>query len=316
MLPAAIRQILWTSAILAVALLVGCRPRGNMTNPRYQPTQEEAAWDRHHRAEMDDRFDEALTGYLAMCRDAPPFVRACYDYARLHFDLDRVAEGRDIMSKTLSRYPGDGLAQSGVKRIARSYLDEDNVPGGVAALEKLAKDLRGTEIHDTILFEIARLQRFGDLTDDEIRTLEHLISMYGRWKSQLWDDAIWRLAELYRTKGDIAEEKRLLLRLLDEKKPSWLLGSYTSPFHDDALLKLGELYEAEGKHHKAYEAYTALSNMKTSRLADSGVLGAARVKLALGARDEACRLLATILSKGDTGPTLRDAKALSAASCP
>ncbi len=266
-------------------------------------------WDIHHNAERSGREEAALTGYRRMCRQKPPYVRACFDAARLLFELRPLTEARAATRATILRFPDDALTQSAIKRLRKSYRKD--VEAGMREMRTLADATRGQECHDTVLFEIARLARSSTDRPGEIAALELLMKRFSRWESQLWDNAAWRLAALHRESGDIAAEKRVLKALLDTRERSRLIGSYTSPYHDDALLRLGEIQLAEGKRGLALEIFLELGRQETSQLREEGLLRAARIERSRGDTRAACRLLTEILGRDVGRRVLREAEALS-----
>jgi hypothetical protein len=282
----------------------GHRRRGNHVHDA-----EEAEWDIHHEAQQAGRIDEALAGYRGMCQRTPAYARACFDYARLSFEVEPLREAREITRKTILQFPNDALCQSAVKRLRRSYRDE--LDTGIRELGSLAKETEGKGVHDTVLFEVARLARSADDPEQESATLLELASRYDRWESQLWDDAVWRLIEIYRDTKERSAEKKWLRKLLDTREKSALIGSYNSPYHDNALLRLGEIQMAENRQEEALATFMELGRDEKSRLRDEGLLGAARVREALGDTAEACRLLGKIIVEmGATGSGRRKAEAL------
>jgi tetratricopeptide (TPR) repeat protein len=296
------------SAVLMLAF-VAMDCGGHRRRADHVHDDEEAKWDIHHEAERAGRIEEALAGYWAMCQRTPAFVRACFDYARLTFEVEPIREARKITRKTILRFPNDALCQSAVKRLRRSYRDE--LDAGIRELGRLAKETEGKGVHDTVLFEVARLARSADDPERESGTLLKLVSRYDRWESQLWDDAVWRLIEIYRDTKERSAEKKWLRKLLDAREKSALIGSYNSPYHDDALLRLGEIQMAENRQEEALATFMELGRDKKSRLRDEGLLGAARVREALGDTAEACRLLRKIIVELDaTGSGRRKAEAL------
>lgn len=291
--------VLWGAA--------GCRAA---RDARRVPPEVVAEWDVHHDAERDGDTDEAIEGYRAMCDRTPPYPRACFDYARMQFEVAPTDVARKITERTIERYPGEALAQSAVKRLRRSYGDD--VESGMTALGRLAKTIAGTEIHDTVLFEMSRLARSAGDTVREAETLRRLMAGHNRWDSQLWDNAAWRLVAIYQESGDVDEERKMLKALIRTKEPSALLGSYTSPYYDDALLRLGEIQLSQGAHQQAYDTFMTLAASETSSLRESGRLGAARVRRAQGNTRAACQILSDLLKLSDMNRhTRRDAEALS-----
>lgn len=287
---------------LLLLFLSGCRPHAaQLADPR---SADEKEWDAAHDAENATQLNEARTAYFSLCEKDPPYVRACFDHARLLYLIEPVDSARAASVKTILRYPDTAFTQSLVKRLARSYRASNSAAQGLTVLAALDKQLKGSEVRDTILFEMARLAREQGDIDGETDSLATLVRTYGRWKSQLWDDAVWRLSEIGRETQRTDVEIAWLNKLSAAHESSRLIGSYTSPYYDDALFRLGEIHLNAGRLDAAGAAFSALSALSTSRMCDDGVLGLARVDLAAGRVREACEKLTKLQKKdGSTKQT-------------
>jgi tetratricopeptide (TPR) repeat protein len=295
------------SAIVGFALLAtGC----GAARPPSTPTPEESEWETHHSLELAGRSPAAIAGYGSMCDRERPYLRACYDRARLLLESGDARAGREAASVFIARHPNDALAPSLAGKLASSYTRAGDAAGGIEALGKLADEIKGRDAADSILMEKARLEHGAGLGDQEISTLLRIVDGMDRWSSQLWDDAIWRLIELRGERAERDEERKLLERLLSKEEPSYFLGSYTTPYHDDALLRLGRLELERGAYDKAATTLLELASRDTSRLKDDGLYLAAEARVAAGRKDEACRLLARLLEDMPDASRVRDARAL------
>ncbi|MDD5308347.1 MAG: hypothetical protein PHU25_13585 [Deltaproteobacteria bacterium] len=293
---------------LVTSLSVGCGSR--QPNAPFQPTPEEAEWDTHHRSELAGDVPSAVAGYGSMCRQTPPYVRACYDEARLLFESGDARTGRERAATFIASHADDALAPTMAKELADSYANADEPVAGIEALGKLADETKGRDAADSIIMEKARLEHGAGRVDDEIATLARIVDGMDRWSSQLWDDAIWRLIELRGERGEKDEERKLLQRLLSTEESSWILGSYTSPYNDEALLRLGRLELERGAFDAATAPLLELASRDTSRLKDDGLYLAAEARVAAGKRNDACRLLARLLKDMPDANRTRDARAL------
>lgn len=283
--------------VAAAVLFAACGgPHGAYTPSL--PTQAEAALDAVRALEREGRTTEALEGYRALCEAGEPLPRACHDRARLLLRTGATAAGRGASLQFLRRFPDSGLAQGAVKRLARSFLDSGELEAGLEALEALSAELSRTDAADSVDREIARLHEHAGDVDGQRRTLLR-IAARGRFGSQLWDDALWRLSRLEGEAGDAGAEERWLRELLGAREPSRLIGSYESPHHDDAQLRLGLLRAEAGDVPGALGILLDLGERETSTLRDDALFEAARLELARGERSGACDLLRRVLAIRD-----------------
>jgi tetratricopeptide (TPR) repeat protein len=150
---------------LFLFVLVGCGP--NKPYPEYRPSALELEWDEYHRAELDGRTEEAEVGYNGMCSNDPPYPRACYDLSRMLFDVGRKEEARRASAVFIERFPDDGLAPSAAKRLARSYVEQQQWQEGISQLETLVVSCKDTDVHDSLLYQIAKMySQSGNLEKD------------------------------------------------------------------------------------------------------------------------------------------------------
>ncbi len=296
--------------ILALWVASWCQTCGGphgAYSPRV-PGEDEVAREAVFALEKEGRTTEALEGYRVLCGREPPVARACYDRARLLFETGAVEAARADSGSFLRRFPGSALAQPAVKRLSRSFAEAGEADAGLSLLGRLSADLADTDAGDSIDREIARLHEGAGRPEAEREALERIVAR-GRWGSQLWDDAAWRLAVLAREREDPAGEERCLRRLVEAWEPSKVIGSHTSPHHDDALLRLGRLRAERGDRDGALGILLGLGDAGTSRLRDDALLEAARLRLARGDGPGACALLERVLAIRDASAA-REARVL------
>jgi tetratricopeptide (TPR) repeat protein len=288
--------------------IVSCRPHApKVADPR---SPEEKSWEAAHSLEDEGRVQESMTAYRKACGTTPPYIRACFDYARMMFKTAAPKDARPVATWTVSHFPSEGLTLSLVKQLAQSYVDNGDISAGIQELSSLEIKLQKSEVDDSLLYEIARLHKESKDAAAETKTLTVIVSRYNRWNSQVWDDAVWRLAAICREENLTADEIKWLEKLLHERESSRLIGSYNSPNLDDAMLRLGDIYLSEKRYDDAYRVFIELSKFTTSRMDDDGLMGAARTEIERGNLKNACKLLADAVRKD--GSVKKDATSLAA----
>jgi len=261
-----------------------------------QPSPAEVEWERCHQLERDGQTVDALACYQSQCAATPVYERSCYDRSRLLYAAGRTAEGRAATAEFLVRFPGNPLCQPAAKRLGRDYRTAGAYDAGAAELGRLAAATAGTDAEDSIRYELARLHREAGQLEAEVSELEAIVEL-GRWESQLWDDALWRLIEIQREQGRPSEEERLVRKLIATREEARLIGRHNSPFLDDAQLRLGQLLLERGEHRAAYRAFMDLWGWETSRMRDDGLLWAAKTRIEQGRTKDACKQLGKLLDK-------------------
>jgi tetratricopeptide (TPR) repeat protein len=260
------------------------------------PSAPERSWEAAHALEREGKLEEANLVYRSLCQGVPPYVRGCHDEAMVLFDAGQLDAARSAATKVIEAFPDDAGIRSLVRALSRSFEEQGEVAAGAAQLEKLAEAVTGTEACDTVRWELALLWKRAGQADAETATLEELVAKTkDRWSSQVWDDAVWRLAELMRLKGDVASQERWLRILLDARRKSRLIGSYASPYDDKALWALAQLRWARGDALKALEALEELRGMESSRLRDDAAVLAAGWLHELGLAAQACEVLFEVI---------------------
>jgi tetratricopeptide (TPR) repeat protein len=275
-------------SVLGLIAIAGCGPASEYVPAGFTPA--EAEWEKHHAEERAGDLGAAAEGYRAQCEADPAFPRACYDRARILFDMGRTAQAREDAVRFAVAHPENALAPVAVKRLSASYAAAGEAGAGVAALEELAARTKGTDVWDSAMFEVARLHRTSGDAEGEARSLEKVVGQ-GRWGTQLWPDAVWRLVEIASARGDREEEVRLLEKLVAAREESRLIASYDTKFHDEAYLRLGRILLDQGKLEPAYATFMKLAAWESSRMRDDGYYWAAVVRMRQGRVADACALL-------------------------
>lgn len=269
-------------SLAAIAWALACGPQRVARGPSPQ----ELAWERAHDLEERGQDTEALAAYRKVCDSG--YDRGCLSEIRLLFDKDEQVTALGRVFLFFQRYPKSPQGSSMVDETARFFSRHGRFDEGLRFLGRLGDATLGLEAHDTVLYRSAFLARgMGDPERERVE-LEGLVALYGRWDSQLWDDAVWRLVRIAQARGDTKTQERWLMVMLDAQETSLFIGSYDSPYHDDALLMLGRLRARRGDLQGALELFYELAEIEKSRLRDDALFRAMEVSARAGAVDEAC----------------------------
>jgi|GEM_PF-5371265 len=273
---------------------LGCGPTWPAAYQPYAPSDAEQQWDRAFALERAGETNAAAAAFDALCQQESPYVRACYDRVRVSFSFEDLPTAHARAEAFVLQHPEHALAPSAVDWMLEGAHTSDERLALIARLQTLAGNVQGTDVWDSILYRIARL--FAQLHDAE-REREALLQIraLGRWHSQLYDDAMWRLISLAAEAGDSSAEEALLREFVATIETSWLIGSYHSRWHDHALQRLGDLLKRNGDARAAFRVYRQLGRWHTSRLRASGLLHAAEMAHQLQRRRTACRYLQVLL---------------------
>ncbi|MBN2526160.1 MAG: tetratricopeptide repeat protein [Deltaproteobacteria bacterium] len=260
---------------------------------------------------MEEKGDieGAVRQYAILCEGAEKYERACYDQCRALFDTSHVDTALACATSFVKNHPDSGLAPVAVRMVSTTLRGQEAYLMGAAMLHQLAQSVEGRDVWDSIQYERARLFRYAAMKAEEEAVLASIVDL-GRWGSQLWDNAIWRMIAIQQDKEDDSKEEELLLRLLSAKEKSALIASYNSPYFDDALYRLGELYEERNDLQQAYDAFLRLSTWKTSRRRDDALLKCALLKRRTGDGERACMHLKLLTQRMPGSGSIRKAKKL------
>jgi tetratricopeptide (TPR) repeat protein len=144
----------------------------------------------------------------------------------------------------------------------------------------------------------ASLERSGEL--DRARARYLLVAeKYPYPRGALWDDALFHAADLAARLGAPEEAIRYLERMLRERETAYVQGSYERGRYAEAQYRIAELYRDRlhdlGRARAAFERlWTA---HRSSRLRDDAAWNAAKLAVALGDPEAACRGLRQLISE-------------------
>jgi tetratricopeptide (TPR) repeat protein len=317
------------TGLLLAALVTGCAgpDRGDAYLRDFDAAQ--AAESAGRFADASARYDQAARGALvprdrdhavylaarALARagdraDAAERLRAIADAtppredsaeaanALAEMQIDRGGDdGWTALLDVARRFPSSGVARPAL----RHYLaHEDEAHGAAATLDeavRLAPSFAGTELDETVHYEIAL--HYAAVGDDA-RARDALLACATRWpypRGAFWDDSLYRASLLDEKLGHVDAAIADLERMLLQREPSFLTGTYERPKYEPAMVRLCALYRdrlrdpARSREcfHRLYTDFT------TSELRDDALWEEARLYREGGDGPTACARLGTLV---------------------
>lgn len=237
--------------------------------------------------------DRVFSQLLEASPRASRAARAAYDRAVDAIEHGDAEQGWHLLDRALADYPDAGTAGPAVDRILRKAEDDGGVKAARAALDRLIKRLDDHEISEHLHFRYAGLlEADGQLAaarDRYVYCADRFPYPLGRF----WDDALWKAADLEDRLNRPAEAIALLERMLREREPSSLNGTYHRPRMAAAQMRVGELYR--DRLHDGAAARRAFRRVATdfsvSVFVDDALWSEARLARAAGDERSACQAL-------------------------
>ncbi len=240
---------------------------------------------------------QALLAELAQKRPkSSRAARAAFDRASIEIEHGNAERGYAELERALARYPRSGVALGALSRIAAHREEKEGVDATLAYLKKLSREAGGDELREQAGFDFARLLEKHGRDREALAAYLDLADRFPYPTGALWDDALF-MASLLEEK--LGEPRRAILhleRMLKEKEPSSLQGSYERPRYAAARYRVAELCRDRlgDPRRAAKEFHRVWSEHPTSLLRDDALWQAARLERQLGDGEAACKTLSTL----------------------
>jgi tetratricopeptide (TPR) repeat protein len=245
-------------------------------------------------------LESARVRYEALAKAKPPTEdsgAAAYKEADMEIRRGNPELGWQEMEAMLVQFPNDGLGKSAFHRILR-HRDETGGPGAALTyLEAERRVLETTDRAEEVAYETAaHLEALGQLE----AARDSFVRMAARWRypvGALWDDALYRAAELDRRMGHPKAALADLDAMLSQQEVSILNGSYTRPRFPEGTMLAARIWRDDlhdaGQARKSFHA--AYANFPTWGLRDQALWLEADLWKAEGRTDEECGTLAKLV---------------------
>lgn len=248
------------------------------------------------------RTAEAKAQLSALVHDRPKSeraTRAAFDLADMEIESGDRAHGFELLEAAVRAHPGFGLSAESLARLARWKQDQGGDEQAIAYLDRMRRELGKTELGEQALFQWARALDEADHDEQALAAYLEVARRYPYPTGALWDDALWYAAKAEERLGRPKQAVAHLERMLKEREPSSLQGSYERPRYAAARYHIAELYrDALGDHARARrEFHRVWSEHTTSLLRDDALWNEARLAREDGDEAKACSLLEQLVSK-------------------
>jgi tetratricopeptide (TPR) repeat protein len=221
-------------------------------------------------------------------------ARACFELCRIELRRGAEAEGRHCLVMAVRRFPASGMAPNAVRQYSRWLSSERGDEAAIRYLQRELSALSGSEVEQTLHFELARLQERAGHSAQALATYLVLVERFPYPDAVHWDEASLHAARLAQTSGQFALAEKLLVHMLEQRERSSITGSYDRRY-PLAQYRLAELYLQMGRKRQALTAFLKVPNeYPTSRLRDNALWRAATVLEQQGDRAGACRQARTL----------------------
>ncbi len=225
-------------------------------------------------------------------------ARAAFDHAVIQIDHGNVDQGYRELEAMMRKYPASGVAAAALGRLVRRREDQGNTAAAISYLESLRSPFRGTELSERVEYayaeELDKAHRTTAARDQYLRVADRFPYPFGA----LWDDALWKASLAEEKLGNVPRAIVHLERMLKEKEPSSLGGSYQRPRYAAARFRIAELYRDKIRDpaRAAREFRRVWDENPTSLLRDDALWQEARVEHEMGDQSRACSTLKKLIA--------------------
>jgi TolA-binding protein len=190
------------------------------------------------------RYDESSKLLAALIREFPRSERAeraAYDLAALAIERGDAERGHAELERAVRRHPGSGLARGALTRLIARVEERGGTRQALAWIEQRRAAFSATELAEHVEYARAELlERAGEL-EQALAGYLAVAERFGYPRGDVWDDALYEASVLEEKLGRPARAIAHLERMLAEREPSHLQGSYERPRYAQARFRIAEL---------------------------------------------------------------------------
>jgi TolA-binding protein len=232
----------------------------------------------------------ALLEKLARGGTSSRNARAAFDLAFAEIKHGDAEKGRAQLRAALVRYPDHGVARDALRRFRSYTLEKQGSERTEQELERLSREVSGSELESTALFERAKLLQERGADVAALAAYLEVARKFPYPGGTYWNDATLAAAQLERKAGENSKARALLVEMLEHREDSAVVGSYARSY-DQATFALGELEAEDGLWRRARDRFLSLvDDYETSRLRDDALWAAAVLSAKKGDAATACQL--------------------------
>ena len=189
---------------------------------------------------------------IATAKPPNPYsAQAAYKAAELARANDEAAGLRELEGVVVD-FPQAGVAQVSLAHLLQ-HDDDAGPEAGLAHLERLAPRVKGTRVEEKVFYERAkRLEAVSPARTEAAR--DAFVEVANKWPypfGALFDNALYRAAQIEEKLGHPKEAIALLERLLSQREVAGFMGSYERPQYVPAIQLIAQIYEKTGDRAKA-----------------------------------------------------------------
>jgi tetratricopeptide (TPR) repeat protein len=276
----------------------------------YGKAARESTWTRTHNQavyrearelEVSGDREGALRLYLEIAESDPDGEMAsrCLYYAgRMAWEDGDLETALSRLRRVIEEYHHKGLAPQAVRRAVQWSTERHGSDKAIEFLREMEPCVEGTDVHDTLLYQWALLEEEAGRWERALELLERLARLYPRPRSTIYDDAMWRAANIALDHREPRRALTYLQDLVSWREDSIATGSYYTPWTGEAQLLIGRIYlEHLDEPDAAVRAFEELATFPDTRFADDGLWWAFRAHLAQGDRRQGCGALRRLLEQ-------------------
>lgn len=215
--------------------------------------------------EREGRYHEALEEYAAIYTRPASLVdseaaRAMRRAAIVYRDgFGDTLAWREINEAVVRTFPNTIPVDDAVIDLARYWTERGEPRAFVRWVVEVYPGLAYSSVADNLVYRAARVLH-EDADDPAAAIALYEVIRLRFHRSGFWDDAIWQTAVAYRElatrdpgyRDDLGQSYRdreyhTLLRFIDGREVSWVMGDYDSVHYSPTLFRLAEMHEEAGE---------------------------------------------------------------------
>lgn len=242
------------------------------------------------------RPDEARATYARILKEAPKTDRAArtaYDLADLEFEAGNDEAGFKGLEHVLDAYPDSGSAPSALNRCMIWLEDTRGDAAAKAWLSARIPRQQDTALGQYLHYALAKLLVRMNEPRDALARYLFVARHFPYPTGALWDDSLFHASELEEQLGNPRGAIGHLERMLKEREPSSMTGSYERPRYSESQYRIGVLQrDALKQPRAAISAFRTLRlEFTTSVLRDDAAWQEAKLSASQGDQGAACQAM-------------------------